>query len=215
MTRRRIIAVGAKFSKLTYLEDLREKNGHVIGLFLCDCGKTKELYLSNVARGLTKSCGCYRKESPLNRKHGHTAGGKSKTYGVWSAMLERCYTPTSKSYPDYGGRGITVCPDWRYSFEAFLKDMGESPEGMFIDRIDNDEGYSSDNCRWVTRQENNSNRRNTLKVSYNGEVITLPALAEITGFDYFALRHQIVRRGLSAEHAVMKLQQLHPMLEVA
>lgn len=210
MPRRRIIAVGTKFSKLTYLEKLREKDGHIIGRFLCDCGKTKELYLANVARGLTKSCGCYRKESPLNRRHGHAASRKSKTYRVWSAMLERCYVPSNKSYPDYGGRGITVCPEWRHSFDTFLRDMGEAPEGLFIDRIDNDKGYSPDNCRWVTRQENNSNRRNSLKVVYESQVITIAMLADITGFDYFSLRHQIVRRGLSAEAAVARLKQLHP-----
>lgn len=207
MPRRRIIAVGTKFAKLTYVEELRIKDGHIIGLFHCDCGKTKELYLSNVVRGVTKSCGCYRRESPLNRRHGHAIDHRAtRTYKVWSHMKQRCYDPKNKSFPDYGARGITVCERWKDSFEAFLADMGEAPDGLFIDRIDNNKGYSPENCRWVTRQVNNANRRNTLRVTYCGNMLTVPELSELTGIDYFALRHQIVKRGRSPAEAVERLQ---------
>lgn len=96
----------------------------------------------------------------MNYRHGHTKGKSSKTYRAWSAMLQRCLNVLSASYENYGLRGITVCEDW-LSFENFLRDMGESPKGLTIERLDNNRGYYKDNCKWVTRTENTRNRRCT------------------------------------------------------
>lgn len=96
------------------------------------------------------------------RTHSHASGGKvSPTYRVWCAIKDRCLNPNSKtSYPKYGGRGITICDRWRDSFEAFLEDMGERPEGTSIDRIDNNKGYEPGNCRWADKWTQSRNRRN-------------------------------------------------------
>src|SRR5580765_3067669 len=95
-------------------------------------------------------------------RHGHNARGKrSPTYRAWAHMLERCRNPNSPDFPDYGGRGITVCERW-VTFENFLSDMGVRPDGMSIDRINNDvlvDGYSKNNCRWATPLEQSRNRR--------------------------------------------------------
>src|SRR3990170_2164292 len=90
-------------------------------------------------------------------RHGH-ANPKSPTYESWAGMLSRCRNPNQPYYHRYGGRGITVCPRW-HKFENFLEDMGERPDGLSLDRINNDGNYEPDNCHWATRQEQNMNSR--------------------------------------------------------
>ena len=93
-----------------------------------------------------------------NYKHGHATEKPTKTYMVWGSMVQRCENIKSRQYPDYGGRGIFVCDRWKI-YENFLEDMGEKPDLLCIDRINNDDGYYKDNCRWVTHKVNNNNKR--------------------------------------------------------
>jgi hypothetical protein len=89
-------------------------------------------------------------------KHGQSG---SRTYVIWSGMLKRCNNPRARAYLNYGGRGIKVCERW-YGFAAFFTDMGESPPGLMIERLDNDRGYEPGNCIWALRSVQNRNRRN-------------------------------------------------------
>lgn len=102
-------------------------------------------------------------------KHGHNTriNGTTKTYRVWQSLRKRCHNPKNKSYKYYGGRGIKVCESWN-KFKNFLTDMGECPDKLTIERINNDKGYSPDNCKWATFTEQSRSSRqaklNPLKV---------------------------------------------------
>jgi len=103
-------------------------------------------------------------------------------YRVWQTMRLRCHVPTNAAFPDYGGRGITVCDAWRDSPETFIADMGQKPSPAHeIDRIDNDRGYEPGNCRWVLRTENDRNRRSNRLLTHAGETLPLVAWSERTG----------------------------------
>ncbi|WP_328981757.1 hypothetical protein OG258_19885 [Streptomyces mirabilis] len=124
---------------------------------LCDCGTPHTIRRDHWGKAV-KSCGCLAKEliSVRSTTHGMT---KSPTYRTWVAMIQRCTNPGRSNYPYYGGRGITVCSRWRNSFEAFLQDMGERPDGMTLDRVDTDGSYEPGNCRWATKNEQAQNQR--------------------------------------------------------
>lgn len=118
------------------------------------------------------------------KSHGHgRPGQQSPTYQSWSHMKHRCYNPNSNRYSRYGGRGITVCEEWRNSFETFLADMGEKPDGKTLDRINNDLGYSKENCRWATAKEQTHNRHTNVIVEYDGEMMPCTEAARRAGLE--------------------------------
>ena len=124
----------------------------------CDCGLVKVVSRGNVLSGKTQSCGCFQRErtKDSNFKHGHSAL-KTPTYVSWQAMLTHCRNPNLDSAVWSKDRGISYDPRWG-SFEVFLADMGSRPEGTELDRIDNNDGYFPENCRWATHQVNCQNR---------------------------------------------------------
>jgi hypothetical protein len=132
----------------------------------CDCGSEKIIHGPNLTNGDTRSCGCLKKEAQKRprpghgRRHGHSPRGtRTPTYESWAAMIKRCTNPKIKYFKYYGGRGIRVCERWR-SFENFLADMGERPEGTTIDRYPDKNGnYEPGNCRWATSKEQGRNKR--------------------------------------------------------
>lgn len=114
-----------------------------------------------------------------NYKHGH-AKTKTRTYETWRNMKKRCNYSGCKAYPYYGGRGITYCDRWE-NFLDFLKDMGERPQGMTLERIDVEGNYDKNNCRWATLDEQSMNRRNTIWVFHGGKLISVREAAKDIG----------------------------------
>ncbi len=127
-------------------------------------------------------------------KHGHTCGGKdSPEFKSWSHMIYRCTNSNSKDWDRYGGRGITVCERW-LEFSNFIQDMGPKPSKKHtIDRIDNDKGYSPDNCHWASSQTQARNRSNTIKIEIDGKQMCLKDWAIRYDVPYMAL-WELVRR---------------------
>jgi hypothetical protein len=135
----------------------RAADKHIIGLWLCHCGKKFTCINSRIRTGVTKSCGCLFDASKGNLKHGMR---KSPEYSSWRAMLHRCRNPNSKDYARYGGSGISVHPEWVESFEKFYEHIGPRPNGTTLDRINGKLGYIPNNVRWATLKQQARNKSN-------------------------------------------------------
>lgn len=152
--------IGQRFEKLIVLKFDKIISKSIYWLCECDCGKIKSIRGSHLKQGKIRSCGCLRKIG--NRlKHGHDRkGNQSKTYRAWYHMKERCGNLNCKEYKYYGGRGICVCERW-LQFDNFLKDVGEIPKGLTLDRINNEGNYEPNNFRLATMKQQANNRRNS------------------------------------------------------
>lgn len=154
---------GKRYGKLVAIKKTpKRKNNQIVWEWQCDCGTVTEKPYGNIKRGYTLSCGCLTEELGMtrNKVHGHWSGDKpTREYNSWQCMKQRCSNPKATDYENYGGRGISVCNRWLDSFENFLKDMGERPEEMTLDRINPDGNYEPKNCRWADAKTQSKNKR--------------------------------------------------------
>lgn len=184
---------GDRFGRWTVVDATRVAHGsggQAKVLCRCACGVERFVDAYALVSGATKSCGCLR--SLIGRHH---ASGKA-VYNSWSNMIQRCTNPKHPSYGRYGGRGVTVCEEWRdcAAFVAWAESNGYEP-GKSIERIDNDKGYSPDNCRWATRREQQRNRHNNRMVTFRGETKCLADWAAELGTTSATLDYRIRRWG--------------------
>jgi hypothetical protein len=185
---------GLMFGRLTCIQPVEvRRNGHVLYLCRCACGAEIFATSNNLSRGHTSSCGCLQREvtGAANRSHGMS---HTKAYGRWCQMIQRCHKPYAPNYDSYGGRGIEVCERWRNSFEAFFEDMGEAPDGMWVERIDNDGPYAPWNCEWAHPHKQALNTRKSKhakSLTWNGQTMVLSAWGKALGIDAETIRKRI------------------------
>jgi hypothetical protein len=202
---------GQKLGRLTVIkrvENSKQKNA--MWECICDCGNRTICKGNDLRIGHTQSCGCLKKEkaSEIGKilgksvvTHGMT---NSRLYSAWHSMKVRCTNPNTQNYKNYGGRGIAVCDEWLDSFESF-RDWAMANgyrDDLTIDRINNDGPYSPENCRWVTKKEQGSNRRSNHFITHNGETHTLKQWAEKKGISRETLNSRLFSLGWSVERAL-------------
>jgi len=178
-----------------------KKGNHFIWKSKCDCGEIVHIAGPNLTSGNTKSCGCFRVEATIKRnfKHGHNTK-TSAEYRSWAGIKSRIYNKKNAKYGVYGGRGIKLCTRWE-RFENFLSDMGKKPEGMSIDRIDNNKGYYRKNCRWATSKQQARNTSRTIRIMYKGKKKSLVDWCDELGLSYGIVSQRINKLGWTVNRA--------------
>lgn len=191
---RSIDLTGKVFGSLSVISYSHSRKGHAIWMCACECGITKNILGHSLRSGATLSCGCvgaaHRRASAT--KYG---AGRTKEAGVWRSMIARCHDPKSSGFEHYGGRGIFVCTSWRDSFIAFISDMGICPDKLTLERVNNNLGYSKDNCKWATLNEQARNKRNSLL--YQG--VPLANIAETLKIPYATAYARLKKNGTPYE----------------
>lgn len=188
---------GMVFGKLT-VTSFHHSNKHVYWNCKCSCGKETVVEAYRLKHGLTRSCGCLIKDTAT--KHGIS---KTSLYNVWIHMIDRCENPHSKDYSLYGMRGIKVCEEWHdiKNFYNWAINSGYQ-KCLKLERVDNDKGYSPNNCKWATNSEQANNRRSNIFFVVKGVKDTLANMARKYGVNYQTLNTRL-KRGWSIEQALL------------
>lgn len=202
---------GQVFGRLTVLDRDLFVNGKTRWLCSCECGKQVSVIGQLLRNGRTKSCGCLRSDRAAETasKHGGYVGRKpTRTMRIWKNMIQRTCNPNCPMYARYGGAGIGVCKSWQ-TFEGFMADMGEVPDGLTLERIDNSKGYEPNNCKWTTYAEQNRNKSSTKKLTLNGRTQVAADWAAELGLTDSQI-YKRIRRGWSDEEVLLGRPQRLP-----
>ena len=183
---------GKKFGNLTVISKSDSINRKSYWICKCDCGNKTIVRASNLKSGHTKSCGCYKKtrEIEANTVHGLS---NTRIHRIWDNIKTRCLNKNSPAFRLYGGRGITICEEWKNSFIEFYQwaiSSGYSDK-LSIDRIDTNGNYCPDNCRWVSMKVQQNNRTNNRILSIGDTSHTLAEWSEISGKNEWKIRYAL------------------------
>lgn len=198
---------GQRFGNLTVIKRSERKTPHgdVLWDCICDCGNAKVAASYDLRYGKTSHCGCLTAAhiSEKTKRNGHEP---KVFYKMWQNMKTRCYNPNYKLYHRYCGRGITVCDEWLHDFSAFRTwcFAHNYSDGLTIDRIDNDKGYSPENCRFATVSEQANNRSTNRILTVHGEQLTIAQASKKYGVNQATLRAYCVKRGQNPDDVVRK-----------
>lgn len=195
---------GRRYGMLTVVSAAERVSGRARWNCLCDCGNTTVVAGGNLTCGIIKSCGCLRGKKKIT--HGCSIGRvRTRAYRSWDSMRQRCYNSNIRGYEYYGGRGISVCEQWRHSFECFLRDMGDCPKGMTIDRYPDKNGnYEPGNCRWATSGQQNNNKRSNVLVTAFGKTQSVAEWSVELSLDYDVI-YQRIRHGWDHHKALTQV----------
>ena len=170
----------------------------------CDCGNETTVQSCHLRSGATQSCGCLHMENALKSNWSTHGGSRTRLYAEWANMKKRCYNKKNPRYPDYGGRGVMVCDEWRDSFEYFRcwALANGYRDDLTIERKDVNGNYCPENCCWATQKEQQNNRRNNHYITYQGKTQTIKQWSEETGISDATIYSRINKLGWSAERAL-------------
>jgi hypothetical protein len=183
---------GMRFGRLIAINVAFVKGGTARWNCRCDCGNERIVNGAELRKGNTRSCGCLALETIASwTKHRRS---DESIYNIWRNMKTRCEKPTQPVYHRYGGRGIKVCARWKI-FSNFLEDMGERPEGMSLERIDNDGDYCPENVKWATPLEQNNNQSSNVKVTIGDKTMTVAAWSRELGIGRTKI-HRMYHKGI-------------------
>lgn len=195
---------GQKFGKLTAIKIYKVKrNGHTTSTYWlceCECGNFTSVEASRLRTGYTKSCGCLRNRK---NKNGVDSPDSEKLYRIWIGMKTRCYNPKAGNYKYYGGKGVSVCDEWKDDFKSFYTWAKENgyKKNLTIDRIDTNKDYEPSNCRWITQKEQTNNTSQNVLIEYMGETHTLSEWVDILGLSYKTVYSRIYSYGWEPKKA--------------
>lgn len=204
--------IGKRFGRLEVIEYVMPEHGRGFWRLKCDCGKEHNAIPHDVVTGKCKSCGCYHDERCKERaaKFEHSVYENKRLYSIYNWVKRRCFNKSEPRYKDYGGRGITMCDEWRKSFDNFA-DWALThgyTDDLTIERVDVNGDYCPENCKWITLAEQRYNLRNTIWVDYHGERIQLAKLCQRLGLSYDNVHNRITVLGWDVEKAVEAPTQL-------
>lgn len=192
---------GQKFGKLTVIKKVeKSKNNRIKWICKCERGNITTVITYHLKSGKIKSCGCSKiKKGKENSAYKHGLSNNKiyrKLDSIYGTIKCRCYNPNNKKYKNYGGRGITICEEWKNDFMSFYNWAINNgyKEGLSIDRINVNGNYEPNNCRWVRMKEQANNKTNNHYITYNGETHTMMEWSKILNINYSTIRERAKKR---------------------